>query len=139
MRSRKPSAYDFYLNDVFICDYLVRGNRQGARGAMQTPIIDTHLHLIYRDRLRYPWLADVALLNRDFPYETYAVEARRCGVSDAVHMEVDVAPDRSRPKPEMSKTWRAGPRAFCVAPSARVGRKTTAFPPSLTVSWPIHS
>jgi predicted TIM-barrel fold metal-dependent hydrolase len=60
---------------------------------MQTPIIDTHLHLIYRDRLRYPWLANVAPLNRDFPYETYAVEARRCGVSDAVHMEVDVAPD----------------------------------------------
>ena len=27
---------------------------------MQTPIIDTHLHLIYRDRLSYPWLADVA-------------------------------------------------------------------------------
>lgn len=60
---------------------------------MQTPIVDTHLHLIYRDRLRYPWLADIAPLNRDFTYETYAVEARRCGVSDALHMEVDVAPD----------------------------------------------
>jgi predicted TIM-barrel fold metal-dependent hydrolase len=60
---------------------------------MQTPIIDTHLHLIYPDRLRYPWLADVAPLNRDFPYETYVVEARRCGVSDALHMEVDVAAD----------------------------------------------
>jgi predicted TIM-barrel fold metal-dependent hydrolase len=60
---------------------------------MQTPIVDTHLHLIYRDRLRYPWLAGVAPLNRDFAYETYAVEARRCGVSDALHMEVDVAPD----------------------------------------------
>jgi predicted TIM-barrel fold metal-dependent hydrolase len=60
---------------------------------MQTPIIDAHLHLIYRDRLRYPWLAGVEPLNRDFPYETYAVEARRCGVSDAIHMEVDVTPD----------------------------------------------
>lgn len=58
---------------------------------MQTPIIDTHLHLIYRDRLSYPWLADIAPLNRDFSYETYAVEARRCGVTDAIHMEVDVA------------------------------------------------
>ena len=58
---------------------------------MQTPIIDTHLHLIYRDRLSYPWLADIAPLNRDFSYETYAAEARRCGVSDAIHMEVDVA------------------------------------------------
>jgi predicted TIM-barrel fold metal-dependent hydrolase len=60
---------------------------------MQTPIIDTHLHLIYLDRLRYPWLADVAPLNRDFVYETYAVEARRCGITDAIHMEVDVAAD----------------------------------------------
>jgi len=60
---------------------------------MQTPIIDTHLHLIYRDRLSYPWLADIAPLNRDFSYETYAAEARRCGVSDAIHMEVDVAPE----------------------------------------------
>jgi predicted TIM-barrel fold metal-dependent hydrolase len=58
---------------------------------MQTPIIDTHLHLIYRDRLSYPWLAGVAPLNRDFPYEAYAVEAQRCGITDAIHMEVDVA------------------------------------------------
>jgi predicted TIM-barrel fold metal-dependent hydrolase len=65
---------------------------------MQTPIVDTHLHLIYRDRLRYPWLADVAPLDCDFPYETYAVEARRCGVSDALHMEVDVAPDDIEPE-----------------------------------------
>ena len=46
---------------------------------METPIIDTHLHLVYRDRLRYPWLASVAPLNHDFSYETYGVEARRCG------------------------------------------------------------
>jgi predicted TIM-barrel fold metal-dependent hydrolase len=56
-------------------------------------IVDTHLHLIYRDRLRYPWLAGFAPLNRDFSYEAYAVEARRCGITDALHMEVDVAPD----------------------------------------------
>jgi predicted TIM-barrel fold metal-dependent hydrolase len=54
-------------------------------------IIDTHLHLIYRDRLRYPWLADVAALDRNFPYERYQTEAGRCGVTDAIHMEVDVA------------------------------------------------
>ena len=60
---------------------------------MQLPIIDTHLHLIYRARLSYPWLAGVAALDRDFAYETYAAEARRCGITDALHMEVDVAPD----------------------------------------------
>jgi predicted TIM-barrel fold metal-dependent hydrolase len=60
---------------------------------MQTPIVDTHLHLIYRDRLSYPWLAGVGPLNRDCPYEAYAVEALRCGITDALHMEVDVTPD----------------------------------------------
>src|SRR5271155_2856929 len=70
-----------------------RANVRGPRGAMQTPIVDTHLHLIYRDRLRYPWLAGFASLNHDFSYETYAAEARRCGVTDVLHMEVDVAPD----------------------------------------------
>ena len=65
---------------------------------MHTPIVDTHFHLIYRDRLRYPWLAGVAALNRDFAYETYAVEAQRCGVSDALHMEVDVALDDIEPE-----------------------------------------
>ncbi len=54
-------------------------------------IIDTHLHLIYRDRLSYPWLAAVPALDREAHYERYAGEARRCGVAGALHMEVDVA------------------------------------------------
>ncbi len=54
-------------------------------------IIDTHLHLIYRDRLSYSWLASVPALDRDARYERYAEEARRCGVAGALHMEVDVA------------------------------------------------
>ncbi len=60
---------------------------------MTAPIVDTHLHTIDRARLRYPWLAGFAPLDRDFPYETYALEARRCGITDALHMEVDVAPE----------------------------------------------
>jgi predicted TIM-barrel fold metal-dependent hydrolase len=59
---------------------------------MTTPaLIDTHLHLIYRDRLSYPWLAGVEPLNRDFPLAQYQAEARRCGITDVLHMEVDVA------------------------------------------------
>ena len=54
-------------------------------------LIDTHLHLIYRDVLSYPWLASFAPLNADFPLPRYLAEARRCGVTDALHMEVDVA------------------------------------------------
>lgn len=55
-------------------------------------IIDTHLHLIDRSALRYPWLAGVPALNRDFSYEDYATEAQRVGVGRVLHMEVDVDP-----------------------------------------------
>ncbi len=54
-------------------------------------MIDSHLHLIYRDRLAYPWLADAPPLNADFTHDAYAREARRLGISGALHMEVDVA------------------------------------------------
>ena len=54
-------------------------------------IVDTHLHLIYREKLSYPWLAGFAPLDADFPYALYAAQARRCGITDVLHMEVDVA------------------------------------------------
>ncbi|MFI3904358.1 amidohydrolase family protein [Ochrobactrum sp. S1502_03] len=56
-------------------------------------IIDTHLHLIDKSTLNYPWLADVPALNRDFLFETYRQQAERCGIHAALHMEVDVAAD----------------------------------------------
>ena len=55
-------------------------------------IIDTHLHLIDQSTLSYPWLSGVPLLNRDHSYAEYAQEAVRCGITDVLHMEVDVAP-----------------------------------------------
>ncbi len=56
-------------------------------------IIDTHLHLIDKSALNYPWLGDVPALNRDFLFETYRQQAERCGIKAALHMEVDVAAD----------------------------------------------
>jgi predicted TIM-barrel fold metal-dependent hydrolase len=53
-------------------------------------IIDTHLHLIYREILNYPWLKDVPPLQQDFSLERYRTEAARCGIRAALHMEVDV-------------------------------------------------
>ncbi|ASJ74334.1 amidohydrolase family protein [Granulosicoccus antarcticus] len=53
-------------------------------------LIDTHVHLIYRDKLNYPWLAEVSALDRDATYEQYANTARRIGIEGALHMEVDV-------------------------------------------------
>jgi predicted TIM-barrel fold metal-dependent hydrolase len=54
-------------------------------------IFDTHLHLIDRARLSYPWLAGFAPLDRDWDLETYLVTAARVGITDVLHMEVDVA------------------------------------------------
>jgi predicted TIM-barrel fold metal-dependent hydrolase len=65
--------------------------RDGA-GGRPLSIVDTHLHVIDRTRLSYPWLSGVPALDADFLYETYAIEAARCGITDVLHMEVDVAP-----------------------------------------------
>jgi len=58
---------------------------------MPRTIIDTHLHLIDQERLRYPWLAEVPALNRSFPLQEYWAQARDLGIASALHMEVDVA------------------------------------------------
>lgn len=54
-------------------------------------IIDTHLHLVYRDRFSYPWLAGVPPLDRDFPLAEYRAQAEAAGIAGMIHMEVDVA------------------------------------------------
>ncbi|MCY6381954.1 amidohydrolase family protein [Hoeflea prorocentri] len=54
-------------------------------------LFDSHLHLIDRDSLDYPWLADVEALNRDNTFENYSRDAARLGIGGCLHMEVDVA------------------------------------------------
>lgn len=54
-------------------------------------IIDTHLHLVDRAALGYPWLAGAPALDRDWSFERYWSEAAPLGITDALHMEVDVA------------------------------------------------
>ncbi|HEY4202563.1 MAG TPA: amidohydrolase [Devosiaceae bacterium] len=54
-------------------------------------ILDTHLHLIYKDRFSYPWLATKPVLDRQWPAEDYFAEAIPLGIEAALHMEVDVA------------------------------------------------
>ncbi|RYD42411.1 MAG: amidohydrolase, partial [Verrucomicrobiaceae bacterium] len=54
-------------------------------------IIDTHLHLIYPDRLSYPWLGDAPAINKPWSVEAYWAEAKPLGIEAALHMEVDVA------------------------------------------------
>lgn len=59
-------------------------------------ILDTHLHLVDRSTLRYPWLDGAGELERDWSYGEYAAEAAKCGITRALHMEVDVAPRHDR-------------------------------------------
>lgn len=54
-------------------------------------IFDTHLHLIDRTRLSYPWLAGLPPLDRDWDFASYCATAARLGITDVLHMEVDVA------------------------------------------------
>jgi predicted TIM-barrel fold metal-dependent hydrolase len=59
--------------------------------SVPTRLIDTHLHLVYRDSLTYLWLrSEPTLAARDWTYELYAAEAHSLGVTDCLHMEVDV-------------------------------------------------
>lgn len=53
-------------------------------------IIDTHLHLVYRNRFSYPWLSSAPAIDKDWAAEDYLAEARALGIEGAIHMEVDV-------------------------------------------------
>ncbi|MBX2839162.1 MAG: amidohydrolase [Gammaproteobacteria bacterium] len=54
-------------------------------------LIDTHVHLIDRQRLTYPWIARVPALNQDATYTDYLRQCRQLGITHSLHMEVDVA------------------------------------------------
>ncbi|TPW27492.1 amidohydrolase [Martelella alba] len=54
-------------------------------------IIDTHLHLVEKDRFSYPWLTGAPALDRTFSAVDYFAEAEQYGIEAALHMEVDVA------------------------------------------------
>jgi predicted TIM-barrel fold metal-dependent hydrolase len=95
---------------------------------MAQVLVDTHLHLIYRQCLSYPWLADVVPLNRDFPIETYQREARRCGISDALHMEVDVAPEDIDAETRRVERLAAEPGALLRGAISACRPESTDFP-----------
>lgn len=54
-------------------------------------MIDTHQHLLYPDRFKYDWTADIPGLHGAFMLEQYRQAAAGCGIAGTVFMEVDVA------------------------------------------------
>jgi predicted TIM-barrel fold metal-dependent hydrolase len=66
------------------------------------PLIDTHQHLIYPDRLGYSWAGDEAVLaGRAFTLEDYQGLTRDAGIAGTVFMEADVDAGRYRAEAEM--------------------------------------
>lgn len=55
------------------------------------PLLDTHQHLIYPDRLGYGWASGApALAGRAFTLDDYKALTRGAGVAGSIFMEVDV-------------------------------------------------
>ena len=89
-------------------------------------IVDTHLHVVDRTALDYPWLSGTADLNRDWHYSAYEREARRAGIVKTLHMEVDVAPQRIADETEYVAALAARPESLIAGAIARVRRNAPA-------------
>ena len=55
------------------------------------PLIDTHQHVIYRDKLSYSWTKDVKVLaSENFTIEKYNNLTKDLGVAGTIFMETAV-------------------------------------------------
>lgn len=52
--------------------------------------LDTHVHLLYCERLHYDWTSELPALRRPFHLQEYRREAQSLGIGAALHMEADV-------------------------------------------------
>src|SRR5262245_45646068 len=60
------------------------------------PIVDTHLHLWDLTRLRYPWLANVPLLNRNHLIEDFCQACGPVSVAKMVFLQCECDPRQSQ-------------------------------------------
>ncbi|MCX6983849.1 MAG: amidohydrolase family protein [Lentisphaerae bacterium] len=54
------------------------------------PIIDTHVHLWDTGKLKYPWLQDIPILNRQFLHEDFKQAAAEINIEAMVFMQCEV-------------------------------------------------
>jgi predicted TIM-barrel fold metal-dependent hydrolase len=97
-------------------------------------IVDTHLHLVYKSRFAYPWLAAAPPLDRDWKAEDYFAEAGPLGIEAALHMEVDVA----EPDMEAETRFVAGLHPRIVGAIAPARPESPDFPAYLERLRSIH-
>ena len=83
------------------------------------PIVDTHLHIWNLDRLRYPWLASVPLLNKNHLIEDYV---RACGpveVAKMVFLQCECDPAQFKREAEwVAEVAKVDPRIRGIVPWA---------------------
>lgn len=91
-------------------------------------LFDTHVHLIDRKRLNYPWLADEPLLNNDATYADYLRNCRQLGISQSLHMEVDVAEDDMENESDYVKELIDSPDSQLVGAIAACRPESDDFP-----------
>jgi predicted TIM-barrel fold metal-dependent hydrolase len=91
-------------------------------------IVDTHLHVIDKSALSYPWLAGVPALDHDFPYERYATEAKRAGIKATLHMEVDVAPEQIEAETDYVEGLAKRPESLIVGAISSCRPEEEGFP-----------
>lgn len=90
-------------------------------------IVDTHLHVIDKGALAYPWLEREPALDRDFSYAAYASEAKRVGISRTIHMEVDVRADQIEAETDNVERLAAEPDSLIVAAIAACRPEEESF------------
>ncbi|WP_368517164.1 amidohydrolase [Rhizobium sp.] len=91
-------------------------------------LFDSHLHIVDRQKLAYPWLAEAGSLDRDSLYEDYAREAKRLGITDTLHMEVDVAEDDIERESDYVKGLSREPGSLLRGAIAACRPESTNFP-----------
>ena len=74
--------------------------------------IDTHLHLLYPERLSYEWAQGIPALNQAFHLEDYQVIAVELGIVKALHMEVDVHESQIQQETQLIDELKAKPNSL---------------------------
>ena len=91
------------------------------------PIVDTHLHIWNLDRLRYPWLASVPLLNKNHLIEDYV---RACGpveVAKMVFLQCECDPAQFQLEAEwVAEVAKVDPRIRGIVPWAPLEKGVAA-------------
>jgi L-fuconolactonase len=83
------------------------------------PIVDTHLHIWDLSRLRYPWLANVPMLNKNHLIGDYRSGLRASAVAKMVFLQCECAPAQFQAEADwVTEVAQADPRIRGIVPWA---------------------